>query len=93
MTKSKMLLFLSGFILLISTVASAQVPVVTAEEVRSWIDGKKKFVLIDARPAEEYQQGHIAGAINIPPDRMKTEASVLPKDKATALIFYCRGAG
>jgi rhodanese-related sulfurtransferase len=93
MTKSKMLLFSLGFVFFFSSVAFAQAPVVSAEEVRSWIDGKKKFILIDARPAEEYQQGHIAGAINIPPDRMKTEASSLPKDKATPMIFYCRGAG
>jgi rhodanese-related sulfurtransferase len=93
MTKSKMLLFLLGFTFLCSSVAFAQVPIVNAEQVRSWIDGQKKFMLIDARPAEEYQQGHIAGAINIPPDRMKTEASRLPKDKTTPLIFYCRGEG
>jgi rhodanese-related sulfurtransferase len=92
MPKSKIFLFLSGFMLLFSSFAVAQ-PVVSAEQVQSWIDGKKKFLLIDARPAEEYQQGHIAGAINIPPDRMKTEASRLPKDKATPMIFYCRGEG
>jgi rhodanese-related sulfurtransferase len=86
-------MFLFGFMFLCSSVAFAQVPIVSAEQVRSWIDGKKKFVLIDARPAEEYQQGHIAGAINIPPDRMKTETASLPKDKATPMIFYCRGAG
>jgi rhodanese-related sulfurtransferase len=93
MTKSKMLLFSLGFIFFCSSVASAQAPIVSAEQVRSWIDGQKKFMLIDARPTEEYQQGHIAGAINIPPDRMKTEASRLPKDKTTPLIFYCRGEG
>ena len=93
MPKSKIFLLLSGLMLLCASVAFAQASTVSADQVRSWIDGKKKFMLIDARPAEEYQQGHISGAINIPPDRMKTEASRLPKDNTTPLIFYCRGEG
>jgi rhodanese-related sulfurtransferase len=35
----------------------------------------------------------VAGAISIPADRMKVDRAKLPKDKATPIIFYCRGAG
>jgi rhodanese-related sulfurtransferase len=34
------------------------------------VDGKRKFVLIDARMPEEYGESHIPRAINIPVEQM-----------------------
>jgi len=65
--------------------------VVNADQVKAWMKGDKKVLPVDARTQEEYLQGHIPGAINIMPDNMKAEAKRLPRDKATPLIFYCRG--
>ena len=93
MTKPRILVFLLGFLFFISTSAMAQYPVIDAAQLKSRLLGKQKVVLIDARPEEEYQQAHIPGALNIPADRIKTEAARLPKDKKTAMIFYCRGEG
>ncbi|HTP06143.1 MAG TPA: rhodanese-like domain-containing protein [Nitrospirota bacterium] len=87
------LLFLFGFLLLSSSPAMAQFPNVSAEEVKAWMEGKRTVVLIDARLPDEYQAGHIPGAINIPAERMKLEAARLPKDKTIPIIFYCRGTG
>jgi len=84
---------LFGFMLLSSSPAVAQFPNISAEEVKSWMAGKRTVVLIDTRPHDEYQAGHIPGAMNIPADQMKIEAARLPKDKTTPLIFYCRGTG
>jgi len=85
--------FLFGFMLLSSSPAMAQFPNVSAEEVKAWMEGKRTVVLIDSRLPDEYQAGHIPGAINIPAERIKLEASRLPKDKTTPIIFYCRGSG
>lgn len=93
MIKPKMLLFLLIFTFFGSSPAMAQYPVIDAEQLKSHLQGKQKVVLIDARPEDEYQQGHIPGAINIRSDRMKEEAARLPKSKTTALVFYCRGEG
>ncbi len=93
MVRFRIVMFLMGFLFIAATAAMAQFPTIDAEQLKSWMHGKQKAVLIDARPAEEYQQAHIPGAINIPADRMKTEASRLPKDKATPIVFYCRGEG
>ena len=76
-----------------STVVMAQAPVISAEQVRAFMTGKNKAVLIDARTREEYEQAHLPGAISIPADRIKQERARLPKNKSTALIFYCRGLG
>ncbi len=93
MIRSRIIVFLLGFLFITAASAVAQFPVIDSEQLKSWMHGKQKAVLIDARPAEEYQQAHIPGAINIPADRMKTEALRLPKDKTTPIIFYCRGEG
>ncbi len=85
--------FIFGFMLLSSSPAMAQFPNVSAEDVKAWMEGKRTVVLIDSRLPDEYQAGHIPGAINIPAERIKLEASRLPKDKKAPIIFYCRGIG
>ncbi|HUI68337.1 MAG TPA: rhodanese-like domain-containing protein [Nitrospirota bacterium] len=91
--KRVFLWFLFGFILLSSSPAIAQFPIINAEDVKAWMAGKRSFVLIDTRLPDEYQAGHISGAINIPAERMNFEAARLPKNKTTPIIFYCRGTG
>jgi rhodanese-related sulfurtransferase/DNA-binding transcriptional ArsR family regulator len=45
--------------------------------------------VIDVRPPEEYVQGHIAGALNLPLDKLKTRLRELPRDRE--VVAYCRG--
>jgi len=91
MNKTRILMFFFGFLFLSSTSVMAQFPVIDAEQLRSYVTGKKNVVLVDTRTSEEYQQAHIPGAINIMPEQMKATAARLLKDKAALIIFYCRG--
>jgi rhodanese-related sulfurtransferase len=91
--KTKVFILLSGILLFSASVDAAQFQLVSAEQVKAWVDGKRKFVLIDARLSEEYGAAHIPRAINIPPEQMVLQKAMLPKDKSTPLIFYCRGVG
>jgi len=93
MRNTRLLIGILCFILLFASTVLAQFPVIGADDVSVWMRGKQKVVLIDSRLPEEYQQAHLPGAISIPAERMKLEAKKLPRDKATPLIFYCRGAG
>jgi ArsR family transcriptional regulator len=45
--------------------------------------------VVDVRPPEEYAQGHIPGAINIPVERLESRLAELPPDRE--IIAYCRG--
>jgi rhodanese-related sulfurtransferase len=65
----------------------------TAEDVHAALVGARPAVVVDSRSPQEYEQGHIPGAISIPAERTAAEASRLPRDRATPLIFYCRGPG
>lgn len=91
MSKTRTIMFLFGFLFLSSTSVMAQFTVVDAGQLRSYLSGKKNAMLVDTRTPEEYQQTHIPGAINIPPDEMQATAPRLLKNKAAPIIFYCRG--
>lgn len=45
--------------------------------------------VLDVRPTEEYEAGHIAGAISVPLDELKRHLSEFPKDRE--IVAYCRG--
>jgi len=45
--------------------------------------------VVDVRPPEEYAQGHISGALNIPLDKLKLRLKELPRDRE--IVAYCRG--
>ncbi len=51
---------------------------------------KKGLVtVLDVRPAEEYVAGHVAGAINVPVERLESGLARLPKRRE--VVAYCRG--
>jgi rhodanese-related sulfurtransferase len=45
--------------------------------------------LVDVRPSEQYKEGHIEGAVNIPynPEKKSINSDIFPSHKA--IIFYC----
>lgn len=50
---------------------------------------KEDIYIIDLRPKDEFDAGHLPGAHNIPYDKIDDEMDRLPKDKE--MVIYCRG--
>lgn len=50
---------------------------------------KANAVLLDVRPKQEFEAGHLRGAINIPIDELRDRLKELPKGRQ--IITYCRG--
>jgi rhodanese-related sulfurtransferase/predicted transcriptional regulator len=50
---------------------------------------RRDVVLVDVRPAEEFESGHIEGARSIPLDQLEKHLDELPSDRE--VIAYCRG--
>ena len=49
-----------------------------------------KVTVLDVRPREEYEAGHIPGAVSIPWDELADRLADLPEDQE--IVAYCRGA-
>jgi rhodanese-related sulfurtransferase len=47
------------------------------------------IVLIDVRPAVEFEHGHLPGALAIPVEDLPSRVADLPRDKR--IVAYCRG--
>ncbi|MFF5342266.1 ArsR/SmtB family transcription factor [Streptomyces althioticus] len=58
------------------------------EELRARI-AAGDVVVLDVRPEEEYQAGHIPGALSIPVDELAGRINELPQD--LEIVVYCRG--
>lgn len=90
----KILCVLIGLLIITySTVSADSFRIISAEELKKMSDAKKQIAIVDTRTEQEFRQGHIPKAINIPPEKVNVIASLLPKSKKTAIVFYCRGAG
>lgn len=61
---------------------------VTKEELKKRLRDKDVLVL-DVRPPEEFDAGHIPGALSIPTGELKRRLRELPKNKE--IVAYCRG--
>ncbi len=48
-----------------------------------------EVIVLDVRPVEEFQAGHIPGAISVPLKKLKQLLSELPHDQE--IVAYCRG--
>jgi rhodanese-related sulfurtransferase len=68
--------------------ARDQLEPVTREELLARTDDGSVLVL-DVRPKEEYQAGHIPGAISIPMAHLEERLGDLPR--GTEIVAYCRG--
>ena len=62
-------------------------PVSRDELLRMAGDGD--VVVLDVRPAEEYEAGHIAGAVSVPLDDLQARVASFPE--GAFVVAYCRG--
>lgn len=61
----------------------------TKEEVNQMLRNNSNIVLLDVRSHQEYEEGHLNGAINIPTYEIYRNAPKIIKDKNTIIIAYC----
>jgi rhodanese-related sulfurtransferase len=62
---------------------------VTREELLRRIKTGEPLVVLDVRPSEEYQAGHLPGALSIPLEDLEQHLKELPKK--SDVVAYCRG--
>lgn len=63
---------------------------ITEAEAREIMETETGYVILDVRRPDEFREGHIKGAINVPNETIGDgEISELP-DKGQLILVYCR---
>jgi rhodanese-related sulfurtransferase len=63
---------------------------ITAEEAKQIMDTEEGYIILDTRTQEEYDEGHIPGAIQISHDEIEEKAEGMLPDKDQLILVYCR---
>ena len=63
---------------------------ISAEKAKELMGTEKDYILLDARTEEEFDEGHIEGAILIPEYEVSTRAEKELPDKDQLILVYCR---
>lgn len=65
------------------------VATITREELKQKIESGDYFILAETLPKQAYEHAHLPGAINLPPDQIKTLAAGALPDKSAEIVVYC----
>lgn len=63
---------------------------VSMDEIVKIMDENKDYVIVDVRTPDEYKEGHIPNAINIPNETINETVYNKLKDKNQLILIYCR---
>lgn len=99
--KLRVLPILSALLILAGCAASADNSITTGATATTYkqvsmseaveiIESESDYIILDVRRADEFAEGHIPGAINIPNESIGNgEINALP-DKDRLILVYCR---
>ena len=54
------------------------------------MESDENYILLDVRRADEFEAGHIPGAVNLPNEEIGTEEIPSLPDKEQTIYIYCR---
>ena len=63
---------------------------ITAEEAKKIMDSSEEHIILDTREQDEFDEGHIPGAILIPYTEIENKAEEMIPDKDKLILVYCR---
>ena len=63
---------------------------ITPEEAKKIMDSGEEHIVLDTREQDEFDEGHIPGAILIPYTEIENKAEEMIPDKNAQILVYCR---
>ena len=63
---------------------------ITPEEAKKVMDSGEEHIILDTREQDEFDEGHIPGAILIPYTKIESKAEEMLPDKDKLILVYCR---
>ncbi len=76
-------------VLLLSSCGSSYTRI-SQDEAMQMMQEQTDYLIVDVRRPDEFAEGHIAGAINVPSDDITDDMPELLPDKEQTLLVYCR---
>jgi rhodanese-related sulfurtransferase len=67
----------------------SDVATIGKDELKQWMDSGREFKLVEVLAEFQYRQGHLPGAVNIPPGEVRALAPKLLPDKDADIVVYC----
>ncbi|MCY3764958.1 MAG: rhodanese-like domain-containing protein [Gemmatimonadetes bacterium] len=71
--------------------ARGVIPEMSVQEVHNHLESGASPVLLDVREMDEWESGHLRGAVHIPRGRLEAEAESSIPDKSREVVVYCAG--
>lgn len=62
---------------------------ISHEEIKQNLDAGRDMKIVEALPEKDFTQGHLPGALNIPPDQVHELAPKLLPEKGERIVVYC----
>lgn len=72
------------------TTMRKQVEVIAPQQAKEIMEEQKDCIILDVRDQDEYDEGHISGALLIPYTEISKKAETMLKDKEQLIMVYCR---
>lgn len=63
---------------------------ISMEEAAKLMESEEYYIILDVRTIEEYESGHIPGAVCVPNETIGEEAVEELPDKEQMILIYCR---
>ena len=76
--------------LLLSGCSSSGYTHISQEKAMQIMREETGYLIVDVRRPDEFAEGHITGAINVPNETIESEMPELLPDKEQVLLVYCR---
>jgi molybdopterin/thiamine biosynthesis adenylyltransferase/rhodanese-related sulfurtransferase len=69
--------------------ARAEIDEITTPEAQQLLADGAPHVFVDVRPRDEWDEGHLPGALHLPRNNLESRVESLLPDKSQTLIVYC----
>ena len=64
---------------------------ITREQLKQKMDRREVFFLVETQSPMMYEDAHLPGALNLPPNRVAELAPRLLPEKDAEIVIYCAG--
>ena len=85
-----LILQIAAAVMLLSGCGSASYTQISQDEAMKMMKEQSDCLIVDVRRPDEFAEGHIAGAVNVPNETIEDEAPDALPDKEQTLLVYCR---